>query len=112
MDKIKGITVKLHVKQQAGIDDFDRPMYKDNIVDVENVLITPMSADDMVNELNLTGKTISYELSIPKGDKNNWIDTEVEFFGEKFITVGYPEELIESLVPLDWNKKVRVERYG
>ena len=81
-------------------------------VDVENVLVTPVSSADMVNELNLTGKTIAYELSIPKGDQNDWTDARVEFFEKTFITVGYPEEMIENLVPLDWNKKVKVERYG
>lgn len=100
------------MKTQSGTDAFDRPIYTENIIDVHNVLITPLSTADMASELNMTGKNIVYELSIPKGDLNNWVDTEVEFFGEKFITVGYPEQLIEALVPLDWNKKVKVERYG
>ena len=110
--KIKGITVKLYTKEQTGTDPFDRPVYKETAVEVENVLVTPMSSADMVNELNLIGKTIDYELSIPKGDQHNWIDARVEFFGETFTTVGYPEEMIEELVPLDWNKKVKVERNG
>ena len=110
--KIKGITVRLYTKEQIGTDLFDRPVYTEKAVDVENVLVTPISSADMVNELNLTGKTIAYELSIPKGDQNNWTNARVEFFGEAFTTVGYPEEMLESLVPLDWNKKVKVERYG
>lgn len=112
MAKIKGITIRLYTKEQTGTDPFDRPVYMEKAVDVENVLVTPVSSADMVNELNLTGKTIAYELSIPKGDQNDWTDARVEFFGETFITVGYPEEMIENLVPLDWNKKVKVERYG
>lgn len=112
MAKIKGITVKLYTKAQTGTDPFDRPVYKEAVVEVENVLVTPINSADMVNELNLTGKTVAYELSIPKGDQHDWTDARVDFFGEKFTTIGYPEEMIEKLVPLDWNKKVKVERYG
>jgi hypothetical protein len=36
----------------------------------------------------------------------------VEFFGEKWQTVGFPQEWIGGLVPLGWNKRVEVERFG
>ena len=36
----------------------------------------------------------------------------VEFFGQKWRTYGGVQQYIEELVPLDWNKKVKVERYG
>ena len=112
LEAIKGITVKLHTKEQTGVDAFDRPVYKDGVESVENVLVYPAGSDDMTSALNLFGKTIAYILCIPKGDQNNWVDTTVEFFGDKFLTVGYPEEMIEDMVPLDWNKRVKVERYG
>lgn len=112
MPKIKGITVKLHVREEAGEDTFGRAIYNDTTVDVDNVLVTPVSSTDVINEMNLSGKTIAYELCLPKGDDHDWTNTEVEFFGEKFKTVGYPKELIEDMVPLSWNKKVQVERYG
>ena len=34
---------------------------------------------------------------------------EVEFFGRKWKVIGMPTEGIEGLIPLYWNKKVRVE---
>lgn len=110
--EIRGITVKLHKKEKIGVDGFNKPVYEDSIVEVDNVLVTPLSTAAKVDELNLTGKTIMYELSIPKGDSNNWVDTVVEFFDVKFHTVGFPTELIEILVPGDWNKKVKVEKNG
>ena len=58
------------------------------------------------------GKRLAYVLGIPKGDSNTWTDTEVEFFGEKFKTYGEPTQGIDHLIPLSWNKKVKVERYG
>lgn len=108
---IKGIPVKLSVKTQTGIDDFNRPTYEVSQEVVENVLVGEPSAEDVVNELNLSGKRIAYTLAIPKGDTHVWEDTEVEFFGRKFRTIGLPIEGIEENLPLSWNKKVKVERY-
>ena len=50
-------------------------------------------------------------MGIPKGDENNWENKEVLFFGKKWRTIGIAQQGIESLIPLDWNKKVMVERY-
>ena len=36
----------------------------------------------------------------------------VEFFGQRFRTYGDVTEGIEAMIPLQWNKKVKVERYG
>ena len=55
---------------------------------------------------------LAYELCIPKGDAHSWDDVTVEFFGQKWRTYGGVQQYIEELVPLDWNKKVKVERYG
>ena len=65
---IKGIPVKLSVRTQKGIDDFNRPTYEVSQEVVENVLVGEPSAEDVVNELNLSGKRIAYTLAIPKGD--------------------------------------------
>jgi hypothetical protein len=81
-------------------------------VDVENVLIGAPSSEDVINELNLSGKRIAYTLGIPKGDTHNWINTEVEFWGERYRTIGKPMQGIDENIPLSWNKKVQVESYG
>lgn len=109
---MRGVTVLLHVKTQTSTDAFGAPVFTDSIIQVENVLIGEPSSDQIVQELNLYGKRLAYVLAIPKGDTNTWTDTEVEFFGEKFKTYGEPTQGIESLIPLSWNKKVKVERYG
>ena len=62
--------------------------------------------------MNLHGKRAVYTLAIPKGDSNTWEDTTVEFWGSKWKTIGIPLEGIEENIPLNWNKKVLVERYG
>lgn len=108
---IKGISVKLKVQTQTGVDGFGRPTYEDSWELVDNVLVGEPSAEDVTNELNLSGKRIAYTIAIPKGDAHDWENTEVEFFGRKFRTIGFPIEGIEDNIPLSWNKKVKVERY-
>ena len=112
MSMIKGITVILLQKKQVGVDGFNRPIYEYEEISVDNVLVAPASTDDIVTSQDLTGKKAVYTLAIPKGDIHNWEDTIVRFFGAQWKTVGFPLEGIEENIPLDWNKKVMVERYG
>lgn len=112
MAKIKGITVTLINKVEAGKDPLGSPIYKDVEITVDNVLVSPTSSDDIVNRLNLTGKKAVYTLAIPKGDTHIWEDQEVRFFNERWRVFGIPTQGIDELIPLDWNKKVMVERYG
>ena len=112
MALIKGITVTLYEKTRSGVDDFNAPVYTETPVQVENVLVTPVSTEDVINDLQLYGKRAVYELSIPKGDAHEWEDRTVEFFGHKWRTFGFCCEWIEENLPLRWNKKIKVERYG
>lgn len=112
MTMIKGITVTLINKKEVGKDPFGNPIYDDVEIEVDNVLVSPVSTEDIVHTLELTGKKAVYTLAIPKGDTNDWEDAEVIFFNKKWRTFGFVTEGIEHLIPLDWNKKVMVERYG
>ncbi|CAI3468453.1 hypothetical protein [Enterococcus cecorum] len=111
MTMIKGITVILVDKISDGLDPFGTPIYRDFEIPIDNVLVSPSTSDDMVNQLNLTGKKAVYTLAIPKGDDHDWEDKEVRFFGQTWRTFGFVTQGIEHLIPLDWNKKVMVERY-
>lgn len=108
---LKGITVTLINNQEVGRDPFDNPIFEDVEIAVDNVLVSPTSSDDVVNTKDLTGRTAVYTLAIPKGDVNVWKNQEVRFFGERWRVFGIPLQGIEELIPLDWNKKVMVERY-
>jgi len=111
MSMIKGITVTLYNKREVGKDPFGKPIVEDVPIEVENVLVSPTSTEDIVDTLNLTGKKAVYTLAIPKDDENNWEDAEVFFFGDRWKTFGFVIQGIDHLIPLDWNKKVMVERY-
>lgn len=109
MGLIRGITVELSVKHQAGIDGLGIPVYKTAWERVGNVLVTPLSNEEHTELYNLLGRYASYTLSIPKGDKHTWIGCEVRFWGHLWRVIGAEKQYIEALVPLDWNKKVVVE---
>lgn len=109
---IKGITVNLYEPVQTGVDAFHAPVFEEVPVPVENVLVCPVSAEDVVSDVQMYGKRSEYELCIPKGDEHIWEDRKVEFFGQQWRTFGFPQRWIEENTPLDWNKKIRVERYG
>ena len=108
---LKGITVTLITKTQAGTDPFGAPIYTETETEVENVLVAPTSTTEVLDRLALTGRKAVYTLAIPKGDENTWENQEVRFFGERWRAFGIPEQGIDDLIPLDWNKKVTVERY-
>ena len=114
MAYLKGITVTLIVKRSAGKDAFNREIFQESTEEVENVLVAPVSQNggEILSELSMNGKKARYQLAIPKGDQHNWDDAIVEFFGERWKSVGFSTIGIEDMIPLDWNRKVVVERYG
>lgn len=111
MGKLKGIDIKLYTQTVTGRDKLGAEIKEEKAITVSNVLVFPTASDDVVSQLNLTGKKSEYTLAIPKGDTNNWKDKTVEFFGQKWKTFGLVSETIDELTPLSWNKKVMVERY-
>ena len=111
VDVLQGITIKLYNRAQTGTDAFNRPIYEEVSTDVDDVLIGEPTTEEVVNELNLSGKRLAYTLAIPKGDDHEWKDAVVEFFGERFQTFGAPTQGIEAMIPLRWNKKIKVKRY-
>lgn len=109
---IKGISVTLIERIEVGKDAFNTPIYEERKSVIENVLVSPTSQDDIINQMNLTGKKAVYTLAIPKGDNHIWEDSYVEFFGERFHVFTPMVKGIDEMIPLSWNGKVMVEKYG
>lgn len=108
---IQGTTITLLAKTETGTDGFGEPIYSETPIKVENVLVGQPSPEERTDELNLSGRMISYVLGIPKGDTHEWENQNVIIFGKKFRTFGIPEMGIEANIPLQWHKKVKCERY-
>lgn len=112
---MKTVTVQLVKKTEIGTDALNNTIYEEEIINVSGVLVGEPSSDDITNSVSMYGKMAKYVLAIPKGDENDWTDTEVilpDPFEGKYRTIGYPTAGIEANIPLRWNKKVVLERYG
>ena len=109
---IKGITVTLYERTQTGQDAFGAAVYTETPTPVENVLVTPLESSAVVGDLQMQGAHAVYELCLPKGDAHDWEGCRVDFFGQSWRVCGFGVEFIPENVPLCWNRKVKVERYG
>ena len=111
MAAIKGISVTLREREKIGEDEFCHTIYQETKVEVENVLIAPVNTSEIVGRQDLEVRKAVYTIAIPKADNHTWKDNVVEFFGEKWKVIGFPQMGIEENIPLDWNQKWMVERY-
>lgn len=113
MGIIKGIDVILIQKSAGPADPFGNPTYTEESITVKNVLVKPIEVgtDDAAESTKLEGRSLVYELSIPKNDNHAWENAGVVVFGERFETVGSPRRYISHLTPLDWDRKIKVCRY-
>lgn len=109
---MRGITVTLYDRTQTGTDALNHPIYAETAVSVDNVLVAPSASMEVLEPTNLDGRRSDYTMAIPKGDMHDWsAGKKVSFFGQSWRIIEIPEEGIEWLIPLGWNKKVKVERY-
>jgi len=108
---MRGIEVILYEKTQTGVNTFNEPVFSERPVSVHDVLVSPSSAQDILDATNLYGRKAVYTLGIPKGDTHDWENRRVSFFGDDWKTFGIPSKGIDDLVPTKWNMKVMVERY-
>ena len=109
---MRGITVTLWNRTEGLPDDFNAPTYTEVPVQVENVLVAPMTSAEVLETYNLTGRRATYQMGIPKGDTHDWAaGKRVTFFGHDWRIIAIPTEGIDHLIPLSWNKKVQVELY-
>jgi hypothetical protein len=109
---MRGITVTLYERIQSGVDELNHPIYTETAKTVDNVLVAPTGSMEVLQPTNLEGRRGEYQLAIPKGDTHDWsTGQKVSFFDNDWRIIEMPEEGIEWLIPLGWNKKVRVERY-
>lgn len=109
---IKGITVTLISLVQTGTDAFNAPVYAEEEITVDNVLVAPASSDDVIDSTSMYGKKAVYTIAVPKGDSNIWENNIVVFFGERWRVFSLPMMGIEDNIPLNWNAKYYVERYA
>lgn len=103
---IKGTSVTLHTTTQTGTDPFNAPIYSSADVKVDDVIVGNVSVTEQLENLDLYGKKVVYELGIPNGDTHDWLDKEVTFFGRPFKTFSqYKECIVENMPPVFRGRK-------
>lgn len=109
---IKGIDIQLINLIENGKDEFNQPFYTETApITIKNVLVSPLESSDVIDGTSLLTEKLRYQLAIPKGDDHRWANSIVVMRNNRFKTVGEAIGGIESMIPLDWNKKVVIERY-
>ncbi len=109
---MKGMTIQYVKKTIGSYDEFNNPIYTEELVDVADCLVGQPTTDEITSTIALYGKTIAYSVGIPKGDTHDWTDAEVVIFGDRYRTIGYPQTGIQANIPLRWGQTIKVERYG
>lgn len=105
---IKGETVTLVVKTATGTNPFGETTYSTINENVVDVLVELLSAEELVADMEYFGKKTMYKLHIPIGDTHTWEDTEVIVRGKTYKTIGPLVEYPQNMVPLRWNKQIKV----
>lgn len=110
---IKGIQITLYETAVTGQDSFNRDIEEETAVTIDNVVVGQPSSEDVISEINASGKHIAYTLAIPAGDEHDWINKTVEFYGRKWRTIGIPTQYMAGFMGKNfpWNKQVKVEAY-
>lgn len=110
---IRGETVILMDKVQTGVDPMGSPIYEEQEIPVDNVLVGNPAADPVIENDDMNGRRCAYVLGIPKKDAHDWRDKVVYIHGQRFRTYGPPLIQTEANLPkrLPWNAQIKVERY-
>lgn len=108
---MRGITVTLFAEEITGTNEFGEDIYSETAIDVDDVLVSPASDQEILDANNLYGKKAEYTLGIPKGDAHDWENKHIRFFDQDWQSFGIPLKGIDALVPTKWNMKVMVMRH-
>lgn len=108
---LQGIDVQIVTRSRTGEDEFGSPIYEETEETVHNVLVAPLSSQELLETVNLYGKKAVYQIAIPKGDTHVWEDAVVKFFGKRWHVFTLSQKGIDDLIPLGWNDKYQVELY-
>jgi hypothetical protein len=105
-------TVTLYNKVEGAVDEFNRPVETDsNPITVSGCVVGQPTSDDVTNEMNLSGKRISYWIFIPNGDTHTWENSYVVIGSRKYSTIGIPVESFADMKMIPCNRKIAVEVY-
>lgn len=107
---LTGQTVKVIRSVQTGTDDMGEPIYDTTTEEVDNVLFSPSSTDDLSGQ-HPQGDTISVTFHMPKTYTSNLRGCKIGYANETYSVVGDPKPyMVENCPPhCNWNRAVTAE---
>lgn len=113
MTLMRGVTVTLYERAPTAVlDAFGVPVSNETAVTVDNVLIAPLSEEELRGQTpnDESGYRVMCQLAIPKGDTHNWENCRVTALGHDWRIIGTAKEGVEALIPGAWHKIFRAVR--
>lgn len=105
---LTGETVVVTNRTETGRDEFNNPVFTDVEEPVDNVLVAPGAAADVVDTVRPEGAEVNYTLYFPKTFTAKLECEKVQVRGEWLDVIGHPDRYSDDVCPTDWNMVVTV----
>lgn len=97
-----GETVAVLIREQAGVDAFNDPIWAERRVEVADVLVAPGDSEDVISSVRPDGNAVRYTLYFPKTFDLDIEEQRVEVRGEVLDVVGSPDHFDAGNCPTRW----------
>lgn len=105
---MKGETVIVERRAEAGTDDLNNPTYETTSSEVSNVLVCPGSTSDVIGSIRPDGAEVTYTLHFPKTFSGSLRGCRISVRGEWFSVIGDPKPYALESCPTEWCMPVEV----
>lgn len=105
-------TIQIKIRTQVGVDELNRPIYKETWEEIAGCVVGSPSSEDIENEINLSGKRIAYEIFLPNKDTHTWTGASVKIKDKEYRVIGDVKESFVRFSHIPCNKLISVEAYG
>lgn len=105
---MKGEKVTIITKQAVSKDILGNVVFAETEEQVDNVLVAPGEAADVIDDMRPDGTEVHYTLYFPKTFKGHLETGEIIVRGERLQVVGHPDRFDVGNCPTEWNMVVKV----
>ena len=110
---MRGETVTVIRREPIGVDEYNNPIYDENVEDVDNVLVQPPSMSASDEPEHPYGIRVDLTLQFPRSYKGGSLyGCEIMIRDEPtpYRVIGDPIPVDGDMTPTDWNMSVPVTR--
>lgn len=105
---MNGETIVISKRTETGRDAFNNPVFTEEETPVDNVLVAPGAAADVIDAVRLEGVEVNYTLYFPKTFTGDLECEKVKVRGEWLDVIGHPDRYADEVCPTEWNMVVMV----